>query len=113
MAKKIGPDGASTPFVIRPGEDAGKLVERAYRFGRTYGEKKPFSDNSGSRKALPVENVPGWELDPKNNSNAVQAPEDKHAPNYANDTDGWLRGHGKNPFFDETSATGRRKETKS
>jgi hypothetical protein len=43
----------------------------------------------------------GLELDPKLNSQANQAPEDRHAPGYDNQTKGWVRGMGSpHPKFD-------------
>jgi hypothetical protein len=71
--------------VVAPNK-AEKLIDGMYA-GRQHGKKMDASYGS-----IPV---PTWELDPKNNSPAVQSREDGRAPGYDNQTSGWVRGRGK------------------
>jgi hypothetical protein len=82
--------------VVAPNK-AEKLIDGMYA-GRQYGKKMDASYGS-----IPV---PTWELDPKNNSAAIQNREDQHAPGYSNSTRAkWLNGKGGPPApnFDYSS----------
>jgi hypothetical protein len=75
---------------------AEKLIDGMYA-GRQYGKKMDASYGS-----IPV---PTWELDPKNNSAAIQNREDQRDVSYDNTVKkNWLRGYGDcpHPQFDHS-----------
>jgi hypothetical protein len=81
--------------VVAPNK-AEKLIDGMYA-GRQYGKK--MDANYGS---IPV---PKWELDPKNNSAAIQNREDQRDVSYDNTVKkNWLRGYGDcpHPQFDHS-----------